>query len=124
MLAGWHYQALCLLRNIYWLFHEKQFWMTLLSLLRDGTISTNSDFVVFLPKKKKKVIKQKAADLSIEKTGVLKFPIMWALFYVKETEMTIDCNVWSLFRFYIKNNSAAIWGIIRATWAIWIWTVL
>lgn len=40
----------------------------------------------FSLKKKKKVIKQKAADLSTEKTGVLKFPIMWALFYVKETE--------------------------------------
>lgn len=49
-----------------------------------------------LKKKKKKVIKQKAADLSTEKTGVLKFPIMWALFYVKETEekwqLTATCD--------------------------------
>ena len=64
--------------------------MILLPLLRSGTESTNSDFTAFcsLKKKKKntKVIKQRTADMSIEKKGLLKFLVMRELFYVKATE--------------------------------------
>ena len=61
--------------------------MILLPLLRNGAESTNSDCMAFCSlKKNTKVIKQRTADMSIEKKGLLKFLVMRELFYVKETE--------------------------------------